>query len=165
MKDTGIIRKIDDLGRIVIPKEIRKTFNLDSGDDIEIYLEQDKIILKKYQMMLGFKDNAQKYIIIFSKLVDLKIFITDKEKIVASLKDEEIGKEINNRFKESMIQRKIIESDYFDNDKKHIYYQIVPIIVDADSIGSIIITSFKELNASDKLISKIINKLLIEDNR
>ena len=47
MKSTGIVRKVDNLGRIVIPKEIRRTFEIDLDDDIEIYVEGDKIILKK----------------------------------------------------------------------------------------------------------------------
>ena len=49
MKSTGIVRKIDDLGRMVIPKELRKTMNIDKKDPMEIYVEEDKIILKKYE--------------------------------------------------------------------------------------------------------------------
>ena len=48
MKSTGIVRKIDELGRIVLPMEIRKTMELNSRDAIEIFVENDKIILKKY---------------------------------------------------------------------------------------------------------------------
>ncbi len=49
MKSTGIVRKIDELGRIVLPKEIRKTFDLKEKDPVEIYTEEDKIVLIKYQ--------------------------------------------------------------------------------------------------------------------
>lgn len=49
MKSTGIIRNVDELGRIVIPKEIRKKMNIGSADPIEIYVEGDKIILRKYE--------------------------------------------------------------------------------------------------------------------
>ena len=48
MKNTGIVRRLDDLGRIVIPKEIRKTMNITTGEPIEIYVEKDALILKKY---------------------------------------------------------------------------------------------------------------------
>lgn len=48
MKSTGIVRKIDELGRIVLPMEIRKTMELNNRDAIEIFVENDKIILKKY---------------------------------------------------------------------------------------------------------------------
>ncbi|MCF8009137.1 MAG: AbrB/MazE/SpoVT family DNA-binding domain-containing protein [Halanaerobiales bacterium] len=49
MKSTGIVRKIDNLGRIVIPKELRKTMNLKKQDSLEIYVEGEKIIFKAYQ--------------------------------------------------------------------------------------------------------------------
>jgi len=49
MKSTGIVRKIDDLGRMVIPKELRETLNLNKKDPMEIFVEEDKIILKKYE--------------------------------------------------------------------------------------------------------------------
>ena len=48
MKATGIVRLIDELGRIVIPKEMRKTFNISNGDPVEIYVENNRIILEKY---------------------------------------------------------------------------------------------------------------------
>ena len=48
MKSTGIVRKVDELGRIVLPLELRKTLNIDTKDSLEIYVEGDSIILKKY---------------------------------------------------------------------------------------------------------------------
>ena len=49
MKSTGIVRKMDELGRIVLPMELRKTFNISYKDSLEIYTEGDTIILKKYE--------------------------------------------------------------------------------------------------------------------
>lgn len=49
MKSTGIVRKVDDLGRIVIPKELRRTLAINESDPVEIYVEGEQIILKKYQ--------------------------------------------------------------------------------------------------------------------
>ena len=54
MKSTGIIRSIDELGRIVVPKEIRSKMGIESQDPIEIYVEEDKIILKKYENCCSF---------------------------------------------------------------------------------------------------------------
>lgn len=48
MKSTGIVRKIDNLGRIIVPKELRKSFNINEGDPLEVYTDGDNIILKKY---------------------------------------------------------------------------------------------------------------------
>lgn len=49
MKSTGIVRKVDELGRIVLPMELRRTMRIDTQDSLEIYTEDDKIILKKYE--------------------------------------------------------------------------------------------------------------------
>ncbi|MGE7977315.1 AbrB/MazE/SpoVT family DNA-binding domain-containing protein [Psychrobacillus sp. NPDC093200] len=49
MKSTGIVRKVDELGRVVIPKELRRTLEIADKDPLEIYVEEDQIILKKYQ--------------------------------------------------------------------------------------------------------------------
>ncbi len=48
MKSTGIVRKVDELGRVVIPKELRRTLGIEEKDPVEIYIDGDKIILKKY---------------------------------------------------------------------------------------------------------------------
>ena len=49
MKSTGIVRKIDDLGRIVLPVELRRTLDIAERDEVEIYLDEDRVILKKYE--------------------------------------------------------------------------------------------------------------------
>ena len=49
MKSTGIVRKVDQLGRIVLPAELRRTFKIKEGDDIEIYTEGEQIVLQKYR--------------------------------------------------------------------------------------------------------------------
>ncbi len=65
MKATGITRKIDELGRIVIPIELRRTLDLEEKDSLEIYVEEDRIILKKYKQTCSFCANAD-------NLVDFK---------------------------------------------------------------------------------------------
>ena len=58
MKSTGIVRKVDELGRIVLPIELRRTLGIDEKDPLEIYVDQDKIILKKYEPACVFCGNA-----------------------------------------------------------------------------------------------------------
>lgn len=58
MKSTGIVRKIDDLGRLVIPKELRKTMNINPKDPVEVFVEGEKIILKKYEPACVFCGSA-----------------------------------------------------------------------------------------------------------
>ncbi len=59
MKSTGIVRKVDDLGRMVIPIELRKTMNIDKKDPMEIFVEEDRIILKKYEPACIFCSSAK----------------------------------------------------------------------------------------------------------
>ncbi|MBR2293264.1 MAG: AbrB/MazE/SpoVT family DNA-binding domain-containing protein [Clostridia bacterium] len=58
MKSTGVVRKVDELGRIVLPIEIRKTLDIQQKDAIEIFVEEDKIILQKYQPACIFCNNV-----------------------------------------------------------------------------------------------------------
>lgn len=59
MKSTGIVRKVDELGRIVLPIELRRTLDIAEKDSLEIYVDEDSIILRKYQPACIFCDNAQ----------------------------------------------------------------------------------------------------------
>lgn len=59
MKSTGVVRRIDELGRIVLPKEIRRTLGIDEKDPLEIYVEEDKIILTKYSEICTFCGQAK----------------------------------------------------------------------------------------------------------
>ncbi len=69
MKSTGIVRKIDELGRIVLPIEIRNTMNINSKDAIEIFVDEDKIILKKYEPACIFCGNADEVTYFKGKLI------------------------------------------------------------------------------------------------
>lgn len=59
MKSTGIVRKVDELGRIVIPKELRNTFDISEKDSLEIFVDGDMIVLKKYEPACVFCGNAK----------------------------------------------------------------------------------------------------------
>lgn len=69
MKATGIVRKLDQLGRIVIPKELRKTFDLNENDSIEIFVEGEDIVLRKYQPACIFCNDASDIVMIEGKNV------------------------------------------------------------------------------------------------
>ena len=163
MKNTGVIRKIDELGRIVIPKEIRKNLNIRNGEDIQIYIDEDKIVLKKHQKMLSIKENAKKYIDSFSKLTTSKLLVTDKEKVIASSGNTIIDAIIDSNVVNLIGDRKVGNGRgiSFENNKVDSYYYAVPIIVDADSIGSVIVLSDLEVNEQDKLLISVI-KILLE---
>lgn len=69
MKSTGMVRKIDELGRIVLPIEIRKTMGIENRDAIEIFVDEDKIVLKKYEPACIFCGNADNVTYFRGKLV------------------------------------------------------------------------------------------------
>ena len=83
MKATGIIRRIDDLGRIVIPKEIRKNLRIKEGENLEIFVQNEEIILRKYSMMNKISDLALELTDAIYTFMKHSIFITDTDQIVA----------------------------------------------------------------------------------
>ncbi len=69
MKSTGIVRNVDDLGRVVLPKELRKTMDIDVKDPMEFYVEEERIILKKYSPSCYFCGNVENKILYKDKYV------------------------------------------------------------------------------------------------
>ena len=69
MKSTGIVRKVDELGRIVLPIELRRTLDIAERDELEIYLDDDKVILKKYEPSCVFCGNAKNVVRVHDKNV------------------------------------------------------------------------------------------------
>jgi len=67
MKSTGIVRKVDELGRIVLPVELRRTLDIAERDELEIYLDEDKIVLKKYEPTCVFCGSAENVMLFKNK--------------------------------------------------------------------------------------------------
>lgn len=85
MKTTGIVRKIDNLGRVVIPKEIRKTMKVKEGMPLEIYVDdQENIVLRKYLPFNEYSGIAREYAESLLKLTGDATVITDREKVLAA---------------------------------------------------------------------------------
>ena len=74
-KHTGIVRRIDDIGRISIPKEVRRRFRLHDGDPIEIGESENMIVLRKYSVLELFDETSQKLITIFSRITDMPVIL------------------------------------------------------------------------------------------
>ncbi|MBD9085556.1 AbrB/MazE/SpoVT family DNA-binding domain-containing protein, partial [bacterium] len=81
MKATGVVRRIDELGRIVIPKEIRKNFRIKEGENIEIYIDDNNIILKKYSELKNVPDISSNIIDSVFSIINKDIIITDMSNI------------------------------------------------------------------------------------
>lgn len=162
MKSSGVIRRIDDLGRIVIPKEIRKSLRIREGESLEIYSEnQNEIILKKFSFIESVENFANKICEAFYSSTKKDIIITDNEKVIASA--GAFNHKINGLKISDYLDKIIQKKELFISDNENIEIfdglfvksklVIKPINVYGDLIGSIIIIS------DDKSIE--INKALI----
>lgn len=84
MKATGVVRRIDDLGRVVIPKEIRRTLRIREGEPLEIFTDRDgEVILKKYTPINDLSQYAQEYVDVLAETLGVIALITDEEGIIA----------------------------------------------------------------------------------
>jgi AbrB family transcriptional regulator (stage V sporulation protein T) len=84
MKATGIVRRIDDLGRVVIPKEIRRTMRIREGDPLEIYTDNDgEVIFKKYSPIGELSGFATQYAEVLGKTAGLPVVVCDRDHVIA----------------------------------------------------------------------------------
>lgn len=162
MKQTGVTRKIDELGRIVIPKEIRKNLGIRDGESLEIFTSDDSIILKKYYEVKKLEDVCDKLCEMIKNIYDVNILITDREKVVSSsisnykdmLLDKDLIELIDER--ELLISDKLLTKK-IGNDEVIGYYTVVPIVASSDSLGLVIIVDeVKTYERLAKLVAKIV---------
>jgi transcriptional pleiotropic regulator of transition state genes len=90
MKSTGIVRKVDELGRIVLPIELRRTLGIDEKDPLEIYVDQEKIILKKYEPACVFCGNASDNQLFYGKNVCRECATAMKDSVSGSLESKAV---------------------------------------------------------------------------
>lgn len=151
MKATGIVRRIDDLGRVVVPKEIRRTLRIREGDPLEIFTDREgEIILKKYSPIGELGQFAQQYADSLAQTTGHIIAISDKDQIIAtagSHKKDLITKSISSDLEKVIEERQIVTASRDDNkfipiideEKEYTYEVICPIISEGDVIGAVII--------------------------
>ncbi|HBZ64056.1 MAG TPA: stage V sporulation protein T, partial [Lachnospiraceae bacterium] len=109
MKATGIVRRIDELGRIVIPKEIRRTLRIRESDPMEIFTNHEGgIVLKKYSPIGELGDTAQEYVESVANVAKCTVCVADRDRIVAAAGPQSrryMGKELADPIKECIQQR------------------------------------------------------------
>ena len=166
MVNTGLVRKIDELGRIVVPKEIRRSLGIKDGEEMEIYIDESSIILKKFQRLLTFKDLLFNYVGLFDKVMPVSLIITDRDNVILTNKSEYKdleNKKVSNNLNKIFDERKDgvgLNLNISENMVIKGYYYIKPIIINTDLIGSIICISDREINKEEKLVVDIIDALL-----
>ena len=169
MKQAGVVRRIDNLGRIVIPKEIRKTLRIQNGDNLEIFLdENDGIVLKKYSQIDRLNEIAQDITDSVLLSSNHSVFIASNDEFIAGsgkLKKKYLNKKISNELLNILNKRKMVfaqnnkifltEEDIFEGN-----YVIEPIISSGDIIGFVMMLDTEKIDEEETKIVKIISNFL-----
>lgn len=157
MKATGIVRRIDDLGRLVIPKEIRRTLRIREGEPMEIFTGREgEIVLKKYSPIEDLGNLSKEYAQAMAQTLGYLICISDHDQIVAAggpKQQEYQGKPISKELEEAIRNRDVIAVSDKDRHRLPVIAEekeqtgagiIQPIIAAGDAIGSVIILNKKD---------------------
>ena len=152
MKATGIVRRIDDLGRVVIPKEIRRTLRIREGDPLEIFTDREgEIILKKYSPIGELGEFARQYADSLAQSTGNIVCVTDRDQVIAfsgAPKKDILLKPISRQLEETIDSRDCVTA--MRDDRKFVpiiqgendeysSQVISPIICEGDIIGSVIL--------------------------
>ncbi|MCA1032832.1 stage V sporulation protein T [Bacillus timonensis] len=152
MKATGIVRRIDDLGRVVIPKEIRRTLRIREGDPLEIFVDRDgEVILKKYSPISELSDFAKEYAEALFDSLGHPVLICDRDTFIAvagGSKKEYLNKNISEIIEKTMEDRNsILQTEEKNvsivdgNEEPVTSYTVGPIVANGDPIGAVVILS------------------------
>lgn len=154
MKATGIVRRIDELGRVVIPKEIRKTLRLSSGDPLEIYTDKDELLFKKYSPIKSIDGFADEFASALSDISGQVAAVCDTDTIIACRGAKELtGKRISREIEKIMRDRRAIVINAedggspvnltSDGEKTSTAQVIAPVIASGDCIGACVLFTFE----------------------
>jgi AbrB family transcriptional regulator, stage V sporulation protein T len=152
MKATGIVRRIDDLGRVVIPKEIRRTLRIREGDPLEIFVDRDgEVILKKYSPIGELGDFAKEYAESLHESTGHITMISDRDTIITvagGSKKELMDKAVGSTLEACMDSRKTMTEAnggpheiVKDLQEEYSSYVVSPIIASGDPIGTVVLLS------------------------
>jgi len=152
MKATGIVRRIDDLGRVVVPKEIRRTLRIREGDPLEIFTDREgEIILKKYSPIGELGLFARQYAESLAQTTGHMVCVTDRDAIIATAggaKREYYGKAISQQLEHLIQERESLQASYGDRKFVPVIQEemegitaetIWPVISEGDAVGSVIL--------------------------
>jgi AbrB family transcriptional regulator (stage V sporulation protein T) len=152
MTATGIVRRIDDLGRIVVPKEIRRTLRIREGDPLEIFTSRTgEILLKKYSPIGELKDFAESYAQSLALTTGELVCITDRDYVVAAAgpkKKDYDGKPLTKEMESLIEKRGVIQKEASDSSFVKVTLDdggdfrteaIATIICNGDSIGAVVL--------------------------
>jgi AbrB family transcriptional regulator (stage V sporulation protein T) len=170
MKATGIVRRIDDLGRVVIPKEIRRTMRIREGDPLEIYTDRDgEVIFKKYSPIGELHAFATEYADTLQKTAAMPIFICDRDAIITvsgASKREYLDRKISKALEEIIESRTLYvrgagkETIALTDDGSHYVSCAMPILSEGDIIGCIASGWQYDMPTGEKISDSVEAKLI-----
>ena len=169
MKSTGVLRRVDELGRIVIPKEIRKNLKIRDGESLEIFINGDAVVLKKFSFMSDLNDIAQTCSDSFYDVICKDILITDRDRIIAisgSMKKKYNGKEISNSIIVMIDKMGVTLNNNDDGIEimngivEEYKFIVSSVVVNGDAVGAVIILSKEEISDTEQKCSNFISKFL-----
>ena len=167
MKATGVVRRIDDLGRIVIPKEIRRNLRIRDGESLEIFVDGADVILKKFSVMRNIDEYAINLVDALYSMLKKSVIVTDTDSIIACSKNikDLLNKNISDnlcnsiRRRESILEKFVkkldITSDFFLDCR----YAMNAIVANGDCVGLVVIFG-DDIDDDDMKISVIASKIL-----
>jgi len=167
MKATGIVRRIDDLGRVVIPKEIRRTLRIREGDPLEIFVDRDgEVILKKYSPIGELGDFAKEYAESLYESTGHTSLISDRDTVIAvagASKKEFLDRPIGQVLESCMENRKIVLQTgggsyeiLRDSGDSYSSFVAAPIVAGGDPIGTVVLLSKEEGTTMGEMESKMV---------
>ncbi len=169
MKATGIVRRIDDLGRVVIPKEIRRTMRIREGDPLEIYTDREgEVIFKKYSPIGELASFAGQYAETLYKTCHIAVIICDRDAVIACAgipKKEYADRKLSAALEDIMEKRSLYTSDgkddipVSDNGEATISCAM-PIIAEGDVAGLVASVHLQSADGTDSLSSDLETKLI-----
>ena len=165
MKSTGVIRRIDELGRIVIPKEIRRNLGIRDGENVEIFTESDSIILKKYNRLTSTNEIATSLCELIYNDFNYKIIITDREQIIAynGFKENITSLKLTKEYQTLIEEREITTKENYTFNLNNFTitgnFIFIPIISLNDSVGLVIMYNDKPLT-NELPLGKLVARIL-----
>ena len=165
MKATGIVRRIDDLGRVVIPKEIRRTMRIREGDPLEIYTSRDgEVIFKKYSLLGGVEEFASQLCETMSKSTGFICAVTDRDTILTVAgggRKELLGRRITSELEAILDDRKIYQHQSGSNgipvcDNTPLLTAVAaPILSEGDLLGGVLLIGQEPLSTPGEVEYKL----------
>jgi len=162
----SFIRRLDELGRIVIPKEIRNKLNFNSGDLLDLNINNDSLIIRKSNSSINM-DYVEEIINLVEYLSDFDLVLTDNDNVVAkssSLNDIKVGEKISKTLKELVVEHKSAVYLNGINISNNIFLEgnvyIKVLIKDSNTLGLLILRVNREVNEINYFLNMLVKLLL-----